>query len=63
MKRELYKGKRGFQETGPLIPLDESGKESWRKAMDFKDIIYPLKKGRKVILGPSGVCVVQVTEA
>lgn len=65
MSQELYKGEKGFQEIDPLIPPDESGRESWRKEMDFKDwdIIYPVGKGKKFILGPPGACVVQMTEA
>ena len=29
--------KERFKEIDKLIPLDESGRESWRKVVDFKD--------------------------
>jgi len=37
VKSELQKAKRSFQELDQLIPLDESGRASWREEMDFKD--------------------------
>jgi hypothetical protein len=37
VSQELHKGKRGLQEIDKLIPLDESGSESWRKEVGFKD--------------------------
>lgn len=51
MKSDLQKAKRGFQEIDQLIPLDESGRESWKEEIDFKDRnkICLVDKGKKVI--------------
>lgn len=43
-----------------LISLDESGRKGWSRKMDFKDgdIICPVDKGEKVLLGPLGAGIV-----